>query len=245
MWVQHGFARTNTNIAALAEYLADAGYLVFAPSLPFFDLDGCTLQNLGDNTGFLDHVTQLFATASDPGGALATSLASAAAQAGRPAPELPAQFVFLGHSAGAEAIEYAAYRLHTAYPSAWPRLRGLVLLDPVKSFLGDNTDRALTDLDPTGLPILAVSGPASICNNFGSGTTAVRALLHRTFTGVLLPSGAHTDAEGASSDIAGELFCGIPQAANVAALQRYAAGWTSDFFDGTRTAALYPADGLG
>ncbi|MGW4248440.1 alpha/beta hydrolase [Nocardia sp. NPDC004722] len=230
VWVQHGFARASENVAALSESLAAAGYLVFAPSLPFLNLDGCTLQNLGDNTAFLDQVAGLFTTADDPSGPLARSLAAAAARAGRTAPELPRRFVFLGHSAGAEAVEYVAHRLHTTAPAIWPRVRGLVLLDPVKSFLGDNTDIALADLDPTGLPILTVSGPPSLCNALGSGTTALQTLLHRPFVGVRLPTGEHTDAEGDSSDTLGELFCGVPQSANVTVVQHLAIDWTTDFF---------------
>ncbi|MCX4096852.1 alpha/beta hydrolase [Nocardia sp. alder85J] len=240
VWVQHGFARADGNVAALAETLASAGYLVFTPSLPFFDPAGCTLQNLGDNTPFLDQVARLFGTADDPYGPLATALAAAAAQAGRPAPALPQRMVFIGHSAGAEAAEYVAHHLHTDYPARWPDLAGLILLDPVKSFLGNNTDVALTDLDRTPLPILTVAGPPSPCNNFGTGTTAVQTLLHRDFVGVRLPTGVHTDAEGASSDALGELICGTPQSANVSILQHLATDWTADFFDGTTTSIDYP-----
>ncbi|MCU1644184.1 MAG: alpha/beta hydrolase family protein [Nocardia sp.] len=242
VWVQHGFARSNDNVAALAETLSTAGYLVFAPSLPFLNLDGCTLQNLGSNTPFLDHIADLFATAADPTGVLAQSLAAAATHAGRPIPEMPGLLAFIGHSAGAEAVEYVAHRLHSTYPTTWQNLRGLVLLDPVKSFLGDNTDRALTDLDATDLPVLAVSGPPSLCNNFGSGTTALQTLLHRPFLGVRLPAGEHTDAEGTSSDALGELLCGVPQAGNVDAVQRLTTGWTDDFFTGARTTGYYPDD---
>ncbi|MET9490745.1 alpha/beta hydrolase [Nocardia sp. NPDC006630] len=242
VWVQHGFARDNDNVAALAETLADAGYLAFAPSLPFLNLSGCTLQNLGDNTPFLNQVADLFATADDPAGPLARSLETAAAGSGRPVPAMPGQLVFIGHSAGAEAVEYVAHRLHTTAPATWSKLRGLVLLDPVKSFLGNNTETALTDLDATGLPMLTVSAPPSLCNNFGGGTAAMEALLHRPFIGVRIPAGEHTDAEGASSDGIGELLCGVPQAANVTVLQRLTSGWTDDFIDGTHTAAYYPGD---
>lgn len=234
VWLQHGFARTEGNVAALAETLSTAGYLVFSPSLPFVNLDGCTLQNLGDNTAFLDQVARLFATADDPTGPLATS----ATRAGVGLPALPRSFVFIGHSAGAEAVEYVAHRLHTSSPAAWAKLRGLVLLDPVKSFLGADTDVALDDLAATDLPVLTVSGPPALCNNFGSGTTALQAHLHRPFLGVRLDTGEHTDAEGTSSDPLGELLCGIPQPAYVATLQHLATGWTGDYVDGTTD---YPA----
>ncbi|WP_067568509.1 alpha/beta hydrolase [Nocardia acidivorans] len=239
VWVQHGFARSNANVAALAETLTDAGYLVFAPALPFMNPAGCTLQNLGDNTPFLNQVAQLFATAADPTGPLQRSLAAAAGDAGRAVPVMPRELVFIGHSAGAEAVEYVAHRLHTAAPDTWAHLRGLVLLDAVKSFLGNNTDRALADLDATGLPILTIAGPPSLCNSFASGTTALQTLLHRSFIGVRLPAGEHTDAEGASSDGLGELLCGVPQTLNVSALQQLTTAWTADFLDGTRTPGYY------
>ncbi|MFF0493708.1 alpha/beta hydrolase [Nocardia sp. NPDC004068] len=238
IWLQHGFARTNANVAELARTFADAGYLVFAPSLPFVNLSGCTMQNLGDNTAFLDNVAALLS--GDPTGALGVSLAAAVGP-GREVPAIPREFVFVGHSAGGEVVEYVANHLRTNAPGVWAGLRGLVLLDPVKSFLGENTDRALAGLDPTPLPILTVSGPPSWCNNFGSGTAALRAHLHRPFVGVLLTGGAHTDAEGGSSDAVGELLCGTPQPANVATLHRLAVGWADDFFSGGATPDLYPA----
>ncbi|TCJ97130.1 alpha/beta hydrolase [Nocardia alba] len=241
IWLQHGFARTSAQLADLATDFADHGYLVFAPSLPFLDLSGCTLQNLGDNTGFLDHVSELFATADDPTSALPRSLATAAAAAGRPAPALPTDLIFLGHSAGAEAVAYVADHLRTDAPRTWANLRGIVLLDPVKSFLGTNTDTALTGIDAAGLPALTISAPPSLCNNLGTGTAAVQAHLHRPFVGVLLPYGVHTDAEGTSSDAIGEALCGRPRVADSTTLHTLAIGWTGDFLAATTTPAFYPS----
>lgn len=240
VWLQHGFARSSAQLSELATDYADHGYLVFAPALPFFDLSGCTLQNLGANTGFLAHVAELFVTADDPAAALSTSLAMAARSAGRAIPTLPTDLVFVGHSAGAEAVAYVADRLRTTAPHTWARLHGIVLLDPVKSFLGDNTDRALAGIDTTTLPTLTISAPPSVCNNLGAGTSAVQAHLHRPFVGVRLPRGAHTDAEGASSDLLGKTLCGHPDPINVATLHTLALGWTDDFLRSTVTPAYYP-----
>ncbi|MQY20911.1 alpha/beta fold hydrolase [Nocardia macrotermitis] len=233
VWLQHGFARTATDVADLARTLSAAGYLVFTPTLPFLNAHGCTLQNLGDNTPFLDRVAQLFGTATDPTGPLATALAAAATRTGVTPPAIPHRYVFIGHSAGAEAVEYVAHRLHTTYPATWPNLRGLILLDPVKSFLGANTDTALTDLSPTPLPILTISGPPAPCNNFGTGTTALRTDLHRPLLGVRLTTGEHTDAEGPSTDLLAESLCGTPQPANTTTLQQLAVRWTTQYFAGT------------
>ncbi|MEV6278903.1 hypothetical protein [Nocardia sp. NPDC051832] len=231
VWIQHGFARSNAQIGALAASFADAGYLVFAPSLPFMQLQGCTLQNLGDNNAFLHNVAELFGTATDPAGALAAGLAAAARRSGVPVPELPSDLVFLGHSAGAEAVTFVADRIRSTHPETFTGLRGVILLDPVKSFIGDNIARALTGLDPTGLPILTISAAPALCNSFGIGTTAVQSL-RRPFVGIRLRGGVHTDAEGASSDPLGTLFCGTPTAANAATLSTLALGWTGDFLSG-------------
>lgn len=240
IWIQHGFARSNGNVSALATLFADTGYLVFAPSLPFMNLQGCTLQNIGDNSAFLHDVATLFGTAGDPNGPLATSLTAAAQRAGRQAPVMPRDLVFIGHSAGAEAVAFVADRLRTTYPETWNSLHGLVLLDPVRSFLGDNIDHALTGIDGTGLPVLTVSAAPAPCNTFGTGTLAVQTHLHRPFIGVRLNSGTHTDAEGASSDLLGEALCGGPDPASTTALHTLALGWTHDFLTGTTTPEYYP-----
>ncbi|MFI6043826.1 alpha/beta hydrolase [Nocardia sp. NPDC051321] len=240
VWLQHGFARSNANIAGLAAAYAEAGYLVFAPSLPFIDLAGCTLQNLTGNTAFLGAIAALLASADRPNNPLAQSFSAATGSAGRPGLRLPAQYVFVGHSAGAEAVEYVAHRLHTDAPDGWARLRGLVLLDPVKSFVGDNTDRALADLDTTPLPILTISGPPSLCNAFGGGTGAVQSTLHRAYVGIRINTGVHTDAEGPDVDTMGRLLCGTPESVNITTLRSLAIGWTGDFLAGNRTADYYP-----
>jgi dienelactone hydrolase len=240
VWLQHGFARSNDHVTDLAGKYAGAGYLVFAPTLPSAHLLGCTLQNIGNNTDFLNNVADLFGKASDPNDKLGRSLASAKAKAGRPDVTMPPATVFAGHSAGGEAVEYVAQRVRSSYPTAWSGLRGLVLLDPVKSFIGNNTDAALGTLDTTRLPILTISSPPYTCNNNGTGTQALQTRLHRPFVGVRLTTGAHTDAEGASTDSTGTLACGTPQDKNVAALQTLAVGWARDDFNGTRTADYYP-----
>ncbi|NKZ07600.1 hypothetical protein [Actinomadura latina] len=240
VWLQHGFARSNGNVADLASAYAAAGYLVFAPTLPTANIFGCTLENLGNNTGFLGNVADLFVKMGDPSDKLGRSFAKAKAQAGRPGLALPGSLVFSGHSAGGEAVSYVAGRLRTDGAAAWARLRGLVLLDPVKSFIGGNLATGLTAVDGTGRMIRTISGPDGTCNNSGSGTDLVQADVHAPFVGVRLTTGAHTDAEGASTDSAGTLACGTPKAENVATLQTFAVAWAEDAFNGTRTAAYLP-----
>lgn len=240
IWLQHGFARTNTNVADLASRFAEAGYLVFTPALPFMDLNGCTLQNLTGNREFLDGVAGLFATATDPSSTLAASLSAALERSGRAPLTMPEHMIFLGHSAGAEAVAYVANRIRAAHPDAWTNLRGLILLDPVKSFVDNNTDPSLVDLDRTDLPIRAISAAPSWCNNLGSGTASMQTHLHRPFLGVRITDGSHVDAEGASSDVVGTLLCGVPQAGHVAELDAVALGWADDYLSGSITDAFYP-----
>ncbi|MGW4797322.1 hypothetical protein ACWEPC_33365, partial [Nonomuraea sp. NPDC004297] len=74
LWLQHGFAGTKDGMADTARRFAAQGFLVFAPTLPSAHIFGCTLQNLGNNTGFLRNVAALFG---DPAAGLAASFAAA------------------------------------------------------------------------------------------------------------------------------------------------------------------------
>jgi hypothetical protein len=127
--------------------------------LPTVNPFGCTVEHLIDNTGFLNNIADVFAHKDDPDGALATSFAMAAAKAGRPLTPLPDKLVFVGHSAGAEAVEYVAERLHSSYPATFMQMRGIASEDGVKSFIGSNTDAALADLAGTTLQIYATASP--------------------------------------------------------------------------------------
>ncbi|MEU5988049.1 hypothetical protein ABZ806_03635 [Spirillospora sp. NPDC047418] len=240
VWLQHGFARANDHVADLASKYANAGYLVFAPTLPTANIFGCTLQNIGNNTDFLGNVADLFAKMGDPSDKLGRSFTKAKAEAGRTGLTLPNSVVFSGHSAGGEAVSYVAGRLRTDSAAGWARVRGLVLLDPVKSFIGDNLATGLNAVDGTGRMIRTISGPDGLCNNSGSGTDLVQEDVHAPFVGVRLTTGAHTDAEGASTDGVGTLACGTPKAENVATLQTFAVAWAKDAFNGTQTAAYLP-----
>jgi hypothetical protein len=240
IWLQHGFARADDHVRDLAEHYAAAGYLVFAPTLPSADLFGCTLPDLGNNKPFLNNVASWFTTGGTGAERLRASYARAATAAGRSGTALPSSLVLSGHSAGGEAVEYVAQRLHATAPDDFARVRGLVLLDPVKSFLGSNTEDSLKGLAGTGLPVHTISSPPYSCNSDATGTAAVQALVPAAFVGARLTTGAHTDAEGSSTDLAGTALCGTPQAKNVTALQSLATAWATDAFTGRTTAAWYP-----
>jgi hypothetical protein len=236
VYLQHGFSRANDDVADLARRYQAAGYLVFAPTLPSADIYGCTVNNLGNNTVFLNSVAAWIGTASSPSGALATSYAAAAAKAGRSGSTLPSGYVLAGHSAGGEAVTYIANRLRTTFPAAFANLRHLQLLDPVKSIFGGNMATGLNGLAGTSLPILTISSPPYLANSDASGTVALTGTIDRDFLGVRLTTGSHCDAEGASTDALCTLTAGTSQAANVTALQTLAVNWAS----GAGDASYYP-----
>ncbi|UXA08569.1 hypothetical protein KXD96_11110 [Mycobacterium sp. SMC-2] len=241
VWLQHGFVEGKKVWSDFAAEVADSGYLVLATTLPTLSRFGCTVEHLIDNTGFLANIADVFAHKDDPNGALATSFAMAAESAGRPATPLPDKLVFVGHSAGAEAVEYVAERLHRAYPATFTQLRGIVSEDGVKSFIGSNTDDALSGLAGTTLPIYATASPHLLCNFFQRGTKAIeRYMPDRTFHGVKITTGAHGDALGPSSPAYENLVCGRPRPDNVAAVWGLTRGWIADMFAGTITPDFYP-----
>ncbi|OBF55517.1 hypothetical protein A5756_12590 [Mycobacterium sp. 852002-53434_SCH5985345] len=241
VWLQHGFVEGAKVWSTFAAELAGSGYLVLATKLPTVNPFGCTVEHLIDNTGFLNNIADVFAHKDDPTGALASSFAMAAAKAGRSVIPLPDKLVFVGHSAGAEAVEYVAERLHTAYPDTFAQMRGIVSEDGVKSFLGSNTDQALAGLAGTTLPIYATASPHLLCNFFQLGTKAIeRFLSDRTFHGVKIVTGAHGDALGPSSPAYENLVCGRPKPGNVAAVWGLTRGWIADMFAGTLTPDFYP-----
>lgn len=240
VYLQHGFSRSNGNMADLAEHYAAAGFVVFAPTLPSADIFGCTVSNLGNNAPFLNNVTTWLGQANSPTGALARSYANALSRAGRPAAALPTSYVIAGHSAGGEVASYVANRLRTTYPGQFARVRLVQLLDPVKSFLGSNMDTALAGLNLTSTPIYAISSPPYTANSNASGTVELTEDVHRAFLGVRLTTGSHCDAEGASTDGLCTVLNGASQPGNVAALQTFAVAWAADAVGGTTTATYYP-----
>ncbi|WP_203833647.1 alpha/beta hydrolase [Actinoplanes campanulatus] len=238
--LQHGFSRSNSNVAALARKYQAAGFLVFTPTLPSTNSSGCTVSNQGDNTAFLNSVAAWIGEATTSTKALATSYAKAATTAGRSGSTLPTKYVLAGHSAGGDAVTYIANRLRTTFPAAFANLAYLQLLDPVKSPSGTNMATALTGLNGTSLPITAISSPPYLSNSNASGTVELLARVDRPFLGVRLTTGSHCDAEGASTNWLCTLTGGASKAKNVTALQTFAVNWASDAAAGATTATYYP-----
>ena len=241
VWLQHGFVESKDDWATFAPQVASAGYLAMATSLPSTSPQGCNVQNTGDNGPFLDGLAALFADIDSPYSALAVGHADAADLAGRAGESLPRNMAFSGHSAGGETVLSLADRLYGSDPEAFDRLKGLVLQDPVKSFVGTNTDDAVANLGPTSLPIYALASPKSACNADQSGTQAVLAgLAGRSFVAAEVTTGVHGDIFGPSQSLVGALVCGFPTAENTAAAQTLTLGWFGDQFAGTLTPDYYP-----
>ena len=241
VWLQHGFTESKANWDAYAPQLAGAGYVVMVTTLPTINLFGCTVQNVGNNTAFLDNIAGVFGSAAGGSGALVTSYNNATGRAGRAGLALPPRWAFVGHSAGGEAVTYVANRLRTNHATAFARLRGLVLEDPVNSFIGSSLANGLSGLNGTSLPIYALAAPPYSCNNNQSGVRLVtQRLTNRSFHGALVTSGTHVDIFGAAAGGLLTLTCGTPQAKNVSATHTLTTGWLADQIAGTTTPRFYP-----
>ena len=228
VYLNHGFFRSKTNIAALAVQLAErTNSIVVAPTISSnpFATDGYTINGEPMQRA----IASLFA------GDRVELTASASAAAGK-AIVLPRQFVLSGHSAGGNlAAAVARYYAENAAPN---ELKAVVMLDGVDN--GGAIAAAAERLD--GIPIYQIAAECGSCNAFGSGTSALVAARPESFVGVLLKGGSHVDAEGASTSFPAALVCGFPIDANVSALQTIAAGWIIDVFTGSRI-GVYGAGG--
>lgn len=244
VWLQHGFTESKDDWDETAGKLAAAGYLTMATTLPTADIFGCTVSNIGNNTGFLNNVASMLAGLGNANSALGRSHADAASKAGRAGQAMPSKLLMSGHSAGGEAVLYVANRLRTSHATTFAKLKGLVLADPVKSFIGDNTDAALSGLSATTLPVYSLAAPPYSCNSDQSGTQAVIAKLPGRFHGAQITTGAHGDIFGGSANALGTATCGTPQTKNVDASRALMIGWFADQEAGTTTPTYYPGGTL-
>lgn len=231
VWLQHGFARSNDNMASLETRYASRGWIVVTPNLAAFG--SCNINDSGAHSA----IASLLAGSTAAGSNLEASYDAARTKLGLPAANLPANFVLSGHSAGGAAMTVVGGLVNTnASSTVRARLKGLVLLDPVENS-GNGMAAQLPNL--ANKPVYTISGGDSSCNSNSSGT---KALLPRRsgFVGVRLPSGCHCDAEGDSTDGLCTLVCGTPKAANKDALKQLAGDWVSDLLAGKVTASAYP-----
>jgi hypothetical protein len=227
IYLNHGFFRSNDNVAALATTLAqETNSIVVAPttSSNFVDCDGCWVNGEPMQRAVAD----LFVGERKALNASAT----AAGYDGT----LPEDFVLAGHSAGGNLATAAAG--YTVDNGSVAYLKAVILFDAVDN--NGAMETALAKL-PDDVPVLQIASPCSICNAFGSGTKALVAARPGQFVGVMMKDGTHLDAEGSNTDILAELACGIPRPRNVDAVPNIAAGWIVDAFTGSRTGVYGPA----
>lgn len=249
IWLQHGFSENKGHWSTYAPKLAAAGYVVFATTLPTADLFGCTVQNIGNNRPYLNNIASMFGSAAGGSGGLVSSFRNAVGRAGRSGLALPSRWGFVGHSAGGEAVAYVTNRIRTNHGNAFARLGGIVLEDPVNSFIGSNLSDALGGLASSNLSVLTLASPPGSCNNNQSGIALVtQRLANRPFRGAQITTGTHIDVFGAGAGPVLRAACGTPQTKNVNAAQTLTTAWLVDQLAGARRPAFYPGgatyDGL-
>lgn len=231
IWLQHGFARSNDNVADLMRRYAARGYVVVNPSFSGFGT--CAINAAALHTA----VASVIAGSPSPTSALQVSANAARSNLGLPALTLPTKIVLSGHSAGGAAMTAVGGALvSNPDPAVSSRLKGIVLLDPV-----ENADNAMAANLPKlkALPVLTISGGNSSCNANSSGTNVL--LPNRTgFAGVRLPSGCHCDAEADTTDVLCTLVCGTPQQKNKDALRDLAVDWANGMLKGAPVADVNP-----
>lgn len=242
VWLQHGFSRTASNLSGVAEAYAAKGFLVVTPQLDSVNLTGCAVAfNTADNAAFARTLARVFGGSSAADDPLSRSLGSAARRAHRTEVTMPEKMVFAGHSAGGEFVLIAANALRTADPSAYRRLAGLVLLDPVNSFFGGHFFVAARDLGEAGLPIRVIGSQPSMSNIAGLGVATLQETTEQRFLGVRLVTGVHIDAEGEATDLIGMASeMAIPRPRNARVINALATAWSADMVGGTETASYYP-----
>jgi hypothetical protein len=229
VWLQHGFARSGSRVADLADALAADGLVVVSPTIDAFG--DCSLNGA---TTLLPGITDLLADAPTSGSLLDAAL-RAAGNAGVSLDRLPDRLALIGHSAGAAAMTQVAGDL-VARRSGEADLRILLLLDPVENRAG-----AMAEHLPSlaGVEVLAITAPPNRCNANASGT-GVLALQVAGFIGVRLEGGCHCDAEGDSTNVVCTAVCGESDPEDVATLRALTRAWLAGAVDDTRHDAVYP-----
>ena len=221
IYLQHGYTRTDTNVSALAQQLADrTNSIVVTPAVSSNPFNRYSIWR--------DPIERAFAALFV--GDRSALTASATAAAGHPV-TLPQQIVLAGHSAGGDLV--AAVAGYLADAGAAGNLKGVMLFDS-----GDDGDATKGMAKLTGanaVPVMLIAASEGAMTNRTINAAPAQ------FVAVVLDGGNHFDAEGASIDSQG-MFGPAPQ--NAAAVQTITAAWIKDVFTGSDTGIYDPAGTL-
>lgn len=213
VWVQHGYGSSKADVAAYAQELAGrTGALVVAPTL---SSDASTACFMGSA-----------ATENAVGSLLAGDRAAliASARAAGYTGTVPRPFVMVGHSFGGNF----ALTVGAAAPAD---LRAVIVLDG--GSLDPTNAQAVAALAALAdKPVLTVASPPGTACKLNDLTPFIVASRPGQFVGVQLVGGNHLDTIGWSS-LAGILACGLPNLANVAAVQTISSQWVTNALTGS------------
>ena len=222
IYLQHGLSRTDTNVSALAQQLADrTNSIVVTPAVSSNRFDRYYIWNDPIERA----VAALFV------GDRSALTASATAAAGHPV-TLPQQVVLAGHSAGGNLV--AAVAGYLADAGAAGNLKGVILFDSADD--GDATT-GMAKLTDAAVPVMLIAARGGAMTNRTINAAPAK------FVAVMLDGGNHFDAEGASIDSQG-MFGPAPKPQNAAAVQTITAAWINDVFTGSDTGIYAPAGTL-
>jgi lipocalin len=230
IWLQHGFAASNTYYSALAIELAQkTNSIVVAPtltSIPFTFSGGCLICSTSQEAA-----AQLFL---DPTRAALTESAVAAGYTGNP-DQLQGAFVLSGHSAGGGfASATAADYIDVGSDAQDADLLGVVMFDGVSNGTFDGTfDSQLATL--AGVPVYQLAAPAQAFNLFGATTNALLAARPDQYDGAVLVGGSHVDSMLGTNpiiDFAAQLVTKFSPAGSTAAVYNLSTGWINDLYVG-------------
>ncbi len=237
IWLQHGFAATNSFYAELAQDLAmKTNSIVVAPtlsSIPFTLSGGCLICGPTEQAAVAAFL--------DPN---RTALVDSAVAAGYTGDlnELRGKFALAGHSAGGGfATAVASDYIGEGSDAQDANLVGVVMFDGVSN---GALDGSFTDevniLKAAGKPIYQIAAPAQTWNAFGMTTNALVSALSGQFAGVVLTGGSHVDSMLGVNPLFDAVLQLVTQrvpAGNTAATYTLSTGWINDMYAGYTPAA--------
>ena len=236
IYLQHGFAATNTFYSALAQSLAmRTNSIVVAPtlsSIPFTLSGGCLICASSQQAAaglFLETGrTTLVQSALDAG--LGAEYADQVAVG---------TFVVAGHSAGGGfATAMASDYVNDGDEQQDSSLVGVLMYDGVSNDLDAFGAQVQTLLD-ADKPVYTIAAPAQAWNAFGGTTNALAKAASEyeggRFAGAVLTGGSHIDSMlGVNPlfDTILQLVAGRSPAGNTAAVYTLGNGWINDMYQG-------------